>query len=113
MRALGLLPCLHVFFRGPFCFQRMPPTPGACSASCAHLYCLLGTSHGLRGRQSRGKGWVEWSWLWEWVWAWPVAAVAGSGRMPLVPFLELLLFTFLWPRLLGGGLGNLGVEPGS
>lgn len=45
--------------------------------------------------------------LWQ---LWP----AGSGQMPVVPFLELFfLSTFFWPRLLGGGLGNAGVEPDS
>lgn len=44
--------------------------------------------------------------LWQ---LWP----AGSGHMPAVAFLELFLFAFLWPWLLGGGLGNVGAELGS
>lgn len=66
MRALGLPPFLHIFSRPSF--QRMLPTLAACSASCAHLYCLLAAlaGHQLvqvivcepKGRQRRGEGWV-------------------------------------------------------
>lgn len=37
----GLAPLVCTSFQGLFGFQRTLPTPAACPASCAHLYCLL------------------------------------------------------------------------
>lgn len=108
--------------KGPFSFQRMLPTLVACSASCAHLHYLLPVHAGYQlgpvivyeFKARRGR-------------ACPVGmgldlACGSCGRQWIrarfppflcVPFLELFPLTFLWPRLLGGGLGNFCVEPGS
>lgn len=39
---------MSTHFKGPLSFQRMLPTLAACSASCAHLHCLLAVLAGYQ-----------------------------------------------------------------